>query len=79
MVLGGVQTPNCIRGTAVEAIGLDYQVRSMMTVHIVIQLHMCSVHLWDGLQCVVLEDATASKSEAVQENNLEGVQINCPS
>ncbi len=46
-MLCGVQTPNCIRGTAVDAIGLDYEV-------------------------AVLSDATASKSEAVQENNLEG-------
>lgn len=42
-----VQTPNCIRATAVDALGLDYDV-------------------------LVLSDATASKSDAVQENNLEG-------
>lgn len=47
MVLCGVQTPNCIRATAVDAMGLDYEV-------------------------TVLSDATASKSEQVQENNLEG-------
>lgn len=47
VVLCGVQTPNCIRGTAVDALGLDYRV-------------------------VVLSDATASKSDLVQENNLEG-------
>lgn len=47
VALCGVQTPNCIRGTAVDAIGLDYEV-------------------------TVLSDATASKSEQVQENNLEG-------
>uniref|UniRef100_A0A7S0WSL0 Isochorismatase-like domain-containing protein n=1 Tax=Chlamydomonas leiostraca TaxID=1034604 RepID=A0A7S0WSL0_9CHLO len=45
----GVQTPNCIRATAVDALGLDYEV-------------------------VVLSDATASKSEAVQENNLEDMR-----
>jgi nicotinamidase-related amidase len=49
VVLCGVQTPNCIRGTATEAIGLDYEV-------------------------IVLSDATASKSDQVQENNLEGEQ-----
>lgn len=47
IIICGVQTPNCIRGTAVEAIGLDYEVS-------------------------VLSDATASKSEQVQESNLEG-------
>ncbi|PNW72282.1 hypothetical protein CHLRE_16g674650v5 [Chlamydomonas reinhardtii] len=49
VVLCGVQTPNCIRATAVDALGLDY-----------------------GVQ--VLSDATASKSEAVQENNLEDMR-----
>eukprot|EP00955_Chlamydomonas_euryale_P051092 354762-Chlamydomonas_euryale.AAC.14 len=47
VALCGVQTPNCIRATAVDALGLDYKV-------------------------VVLSDATASKNEQVQENNLEG-------
>ena len=50
VVLCGVQTPNCIRATAVDALGLDYEV-------------------------AVLTDATASKSEQVQENNLEGEVI----
>jgi nicotinamidase-related amidase len=43
--LCGVQTPNCIRGTAVDANALDYE-------------------------CVVLSDATASATEAVQRANL---------
>jgi nicotinamidase-related amidase len=54
VVLCGVQTPNCIRATAVDALGLDYGV-------------------------VVLGDATASKSDAVQENNLEGWHVTCDS
>ncbi len=41
MALCGVQTPNCVRATAVDALGHDYRV-------------------------VVLADATASKSDAVQ-------------
>mmetsp|Transcript_18508 Transcript_18508/g.39752 ORF Transcript_18508/g.39752 Transcript_18508/m.39752 type:complete len:189 (+) Transcript_18508:93-659(+) len=49
VVLCGVQTPNCIRATAVDALGLDYEV-------------------------VVLGDATASKSDAVQEANLEDMR-----
>ncbi|KAG2453927.1 hypothetical protein HYH02_002130 [Chlamydomonas schloesseri] len=49
VVLCGVQTPNCIRATAVDALGHDYAV-------------------------TVLADATASKSEAVQENNLEDMR-----
>ncbi|KAG2434110.1 hypothetical protein HXX76_007837 [Chlamydomonas incerta] len=49
VVLCGVQTPNCIRATAVDALGHDYA-------------------------AVVLSDATASKSEAVQENNLEDMR-----
>jgi nicotinamidase-related amidase len=43
--LCGVQTPNCIRGTAVDANALDYG-------------------------CVVLSDATASATDAVQRANL---------
>jgi len=49
VALCGVQTPNCIRATAVDALGLDYKV-------------------------VVLSDATASKNEQVQENNLEDMK-----
>ncbi len=43
--LCGVQTPNCIRGTALDANALDYE-------------------------CVVLSDATASATAAVQQANL---------
>eukprot|EP00200_Dunaliella_tertiolecta_P005431 CAMPEP_0202337386 /NCGR_PEP_ID=MMETSP1126-20121109/87_1 /ASSEMBLY_ACC=CAM_ASM_000457 /TAXON_ID=3047 /ORGANISM="Dunaliella tertiolecta, Strain CCMP1320" /LENGTH=163 /DNA_ID=CAMNT_0048927563 /DNA_START=95 /DNA_END=586 /DNA_ORIENTATION=+ len=49
VVLCGVQTPNCIRATAVDALALDYEV-------------------------LILSDATASKSGAVQENNLEDMR-----
>src|SRR5579859_5671942 len=45
LYLCGVQTPNCIRGTAVDANALDYA-------------------------CVVLSDATASATDAVQQANL---------
>ncbi len=45
LYLCGVQTPNCIRGTAVDANALDYA-------------------------CVVLSDATASATDAVQRANL---------
>ncbi len=44
-----MQTPNCVRATAVDALGHDYET-------------------------VVLSDATASKSEAVQEANLEDMR-----
>ncbi|KAG2491873.1 hypothetical protein HYH03_009826 [Edaphochlamys debaryana] len=49
VVIAGVQTPNCIRATAVDAMGHDYEV-------------------------LVLSDATASKSDAVQEYNLEDMR-----
>ncbi|MEW5318396.1 MAG: hypothetical protein WDW38_009621 [Sanguina aurantia] len=49
LVLCGVQTPNCIRATAVDGMGLDYRVS-------------------------VLADATASKSDTVQEANLEDMR-----
>lgn len=49
IVICGVQTPNCIRATAVDGMALDYKV-------------------------VVLSDATASKSDAVQEANLEDMR-----
>ncbi|KXZ55555.1 hypothetical protein GPECTOR_2g1104 [Gonium pectorale] len=49
VALCGVQTPNCVRATAVDALGHDYET-------------------------VVLSDATASKSEAVQEANLEDMR-----
>jgi len=45
LYLAGVQTPNCIRGTACDANSLDYE-------------------------CVVLSDATASATMAVQAANL---------
>lgn len=45
VVVAGVQTPNCIRATAVDATSLDYET-------------------------VVLSDATASASDAVQAANL---------
>lgn len=49
VVLCGVQTPNCVRATAVDALGHDYET-------------------------LVLSDATASKSETVQEANLEDMR-----
>ncbi|EFJ49526.1 hypothetical protein VOLCADRAFT_59236 [Volvox carteri f. nagariensis] len=49
VVLCGVQTPNCIRATAVDSLGHDYET-------------------------LVLSDATASKSEAVQDANLEDMR-----
>ncbi|KAG1677393.1 hypothetical protein FOA52_010773 [Chlamydomonas sp. UWO 241] len=49
VVLVGVQTPNCIRATATDALGLDYG-------------------------CIVLSDATASKSIEVQDSNLEDMR-----
>ena len=50
VVLAGVQTPNCIRATAMDALAMDCK------------------------QVTILEDATASASDAVQHANLDDLR-----
>lgn len=82
VVLAGVQTPNCIRGTAYDAIALDYpNVRGPMPFtrqgrvrrHHVLKFARTDVR-GGCAQVVVLSDATASKSQEVQENNLQDMR-----
>lgn len=84
VVLCGVQTPNCIRATAVDALALDYEVGCTCV--------RCSVGCALGrgfsamarqaggkargarTQVLVLCDATASKTDVVQASNLEDMR-----
>jgi nicotinamidase-related amidase len=88
VVLAGVQTPNCIRGTAYDAIALDYPnvrgpmpfthaalVKTANSANSGTQRSSYPTDARDGCaQVVVLSDATASKSQQVQENNLQDMR-----
>jgi len=84
VVICGVQTPNCIRGTAWDAIALDYpQVRAACVITACCLLPTCAAickadeHFACAartLQVTVLSDGTASASAEVQEANLHDMR-----